>query len=130
MDPLYLQVFFGGLTAGSIYAMIALGFTLVYRSTTVINFAHGEFVMLGALLAISGVSTFKLPLAVAVLLASARVRSSAWSSNGSWSIRSEVSRLRADPHHTRRFVVVPRHRNGGVGQGCAAAAGLLRRSTD
>src|SRR6185369_8653775 len=69
MDPLYLQALFGGLTAGSIYAMIALGFTLVYRSTTVINFAHGEFVMLGALLAISAVSTFKLPLAVAVLLA-------------------------------------------------------------
>jgi len=69
MDPLYLQAFFGGLTAGSIYAMIALGFTLVYRSTTVINFAHGEFVMLGALLAISGVATFKLPLAVSVLLA-------------------------------------------------------------
>jgi branched-chain amino acid transport system permease protein len=69
MDPLYLQAFFGGLTAGSIYAMIALGFTLVYRSTTVINFAHGEFVMLGALLAISAVATFKLPLAVSILIA-------------------------------------------------------------
>jgi len=69
MDPIYLQVFFGGLTAGSIYAMIALGFTLVYRATTVINFAHGEFVMLGALLAITGVSSLKLPLAGAVVLA-------------------------------------------------------------
>ena len=69
MDPLYLQAFLGGLTAGSIYAMIALGFTLVYRSTTVINFAHGELVMLGAFLAISGVVTFKLPLAAAVLIA-------------------------------------------------------------
>jgi branched-chain amino acid transport system permease protein len=69
VDPLYLQAFFGGLTAGSIYAMIALGFTLVYRSTTVINFAHGEFVMLGALFAISAVATFKLPLAVSVLIA-------------------------------------------------------------
>ncbi len=69
MDPLYLQAFFGGLTAGSIYAMIALGFTLVYRSTTVINFAHGELVMIGALLAVSGVATFKLPLAAAVVIA-------------------------------------------------------------
>lgn len=69
MDPIYLQVFFGGLTSGSIYAMIALGFTLVYRATTVINFAHGEFVMLGALLAISGVTALRLPLAVAVGLA-------------------------------------------------------------
>jgi len=44
MSALLLQTIFGGLTAGSIYAMIALGFTLVYRATTVINFAHGEFV--------------------------------------------------------------------------------------
>jgi branched-chain amino acid transport system permease protein len=69
MDPLYLQVFFGGLTAGSIYAMIALGFTLVYRASRVINFAHGEFVMLGAMLAYTGIAGLKLPLAVAVGLA-------------------------------------------------------------
>ena len=64
MDPIYLQVFFGGLTAGSIYAMIALGFTLVYRATTVINFAHGEFVMLGAMIAISLVAGLHAPLIV------------------------------------------------------------------
>src|SRR5688572_871582 len=66
MDALFLQVIFGGLTQGSIYAMIALGFTLVYRSTTVINFAHGEFVMLGALIAISFATGMQLPLYVAV----------------------------------------------------------------
>jgi branched-chain amino acid transport system permease protein len=73
MDALLLQVVFGGLTAGSIYAMIALGFTLVYRTTTVINFAHGEFVMLGALIATSLVMGLglpvHLPLYVAVPLA-------------------------------------------------------------
>jgi branched-chain amino acid transport system permease protein len=69
MSALLLQTLFGGLTAGSIYAMIALGFTLVYRSTTVINFAHGEFVMLGALIAISLVSGLQVPLYLAVPVA-------------------------------------------------------------
>src|SRR5919202_2514866 len=65
MDSLFLQAAFGGLTTGSIYAMIALGFTLVYRSTTVINFAHGVFVMLGAMVAISLVAGLHAPLVVA-----------------------------------------------------------------
>jgi branched-chain amino acid transport system permease protein len=69
MDPLYLQVFFGGLTAGSTYAMLALGFTLAYRTTKIINFAQGEFVMLGAFVAISGVVGLKLPLPLAIVLA-------------------------------------------------------------
>ena len=69
MNALLLQTVFGGLTAGSIYAMIALGFTLVYRATTVINFAHGEFVMLGALMAISLVTGLRVPLYVAVPVA-------------------------------------------------------------
>jgi branched-chain amino acid transport system permease protein len=69
MDPLYLQVLFGGLTAGSTYAMLALGFTLAYRSTRIINFAHGEFVMLGAFVAISGLGALKLPLPLAIGLA-------------------------------------------------------------
>jgi branched-chain amino acid transport system permease protein len=69
MSALLLQTLFGGLTAGSIYAMIALGFTLVYRATTVINFAHGEFVMLGALIAISLITGLGLPLYAAVPIA-------------------------------------------------------------
>jgi branched-chain amino acid transport system permease protein len=69
VNALLLQTVFGGLTAGSIYAMIALGFTLVYRATTVINFAHGEFVMLGALMAISLVTGLRVPLYVAVPVA-------------------------------------------------------------
>ena len=66
---LLLQVLFGGLTSGSIYAMIALGFTLVYRSTGILNFAHGEFVMVGAFLAITGVTALKLPLIPVLVLA-------------------------------------------------------------
>lgn len=66
---LALQVLFGGLTTGGIYAMIALGFTLVYRSTTVLNFAHGEFAMMGAFLTITGVTALKLPVIAAIVLA-------------------------------------------------------------
>ena len=52
LTPL-LQFLISGLTNGAIYALIALGFGIIYNSTTIINFAQGEMVMLGALCAIS-----------------------------------------------------------------------------
>lgn len=64
---LLLQYLFSGLTYGSIYAVVAIGFNIIYNSTGIINFAQGEFVMLGAMTAYS-LSQF-LPLPVAVLLA-------------------------------------------------------------
>ncbi len=48
-----LQYLISGLTNGAIYALIALGFGIIYNATTIINFAQGEMVMLGALVAIS-----------------------------------------------------------------------------
>ncbi len=42
-----------GLTRGSIYALVALGFTVIYNTTDIINFAQGEFVMLGGMIAVS-----------------------------------------------------------------------------
>jgi branched-chain amino acid transport system permease protein len=47
---LVLQFIFSGLINGSIYAIVALGFTIIYNATGIINFAQGEFLMLGALL--------------------------------------------------------------------------------
>ncbi len=44
----FIELFFGGLTRGSIYALIALGYTLVYGIIELINFAHGEVYMIGA----------------------------------------------------------------------------------
>jgi len=44
----FLQLFFGGLSKGSIYALIALGYTMVYGIIELINFAHGEIYMIGA----------------------------------------------------------------------------------
>ncbi len=48
----FLQFTFSGLTTGAIYALVALGFTLIYNASTVINFAQGEFVMLGGMLTV------------------------------------------------------------------------------
>ena len=64
---LLLQYFFSGLTYGSIYAIVAIGFNIIYNSTGIINFAQGEFVMLGGMLTWA-LSPF-MPLGVAVALA-------------------------------------------------------------
>ncbi len=68
----FLQFLFSGLTVGAIYALIALGFSLIYNASHLINFAQGEFVMIGGMatvfLAAAGIG---LPLAAlaAVLIA-------------------------------------------------------------
>jgi branched-chain amino acid transport system permease protein len=64
-----LQFAIAGLKNGSIYALVALGFTIVYASTNVINFAQGEFYMLGGMFATFGFSRLGLPLPLAALAA-------------------------------------------------------------
>ncbi|MBM3299004.1 MAG: branched-chain amino acid ABC transporter permease [Deltaproteobacteria bacterium] len=54
-----LQYLFSGITIGAIYAMVGLGFTMVYNSTSIINLAQGEFVMLGGLLGVTCVASAK-----------------------------------------------------------------------
>lgn len=61
------QLIFSGLTIGSIYALIAIGFVITYNITGVLNLAQGEFAMLGALICISAVS-LGLPKILAVLV--------------------------------------------------------------
>lgn len=61
----FLQYFFSGITNGAIYAIIALGFSMLYNSTGLINFAQGEFVMLGALGLVTLWTGLKLPLYLA-----------------------------------------------------------------
>ncbi len=63
-----LQYFLSGLTSGAIYALIALGFTIIYNATEVINFAQGEFVMLGAMFMATFLGKMGLPLPVAFAL--------------------------------------------------------------
>lgn len=59
-----LQYFFSGLTKGGIYAVVAIGFNLIYNATGVLNFAQGEFVMLGGMVAITLAHFVPLPMAV------------------------------------------------------------------
>jgi branched-chain amino acid transport system permease protein len=47
-----LQFVFSGLTVGAVYALVGLGFTLIYNSSGIINFAQGEFVMLGGMITV------------------------------------------------------------------------------
>ena len=62
-----IQYVFTGLTLGSIYALVALGFTMIYNSTAIINLAQGEFVMLGGLLMVFFTLVLKLPMAIGFL---------------------------------------------------------------
>jgi branched-chain amino acid transport system permease protein len=50
----FLQFIVAGLSQGAIYALVALGFSLIYRATNIVNFAQGEFVMIGGLGTASG----------------------------------------------------------------------------
>src|SRR4030065_2339592 len=69
---LFLQVLFSGLTTGSIYSLVALGFTVIYMASRVLNVAQGEFVMLGGLTFYSFLKFSSLPMPV-IFLASVAV---------------------------------------------------------
>ena len=60
----FFQYAFSGITTGSIYAIVAIGFSLIYRTTGILNFAQGEFVMLGGMIAVSLSRVVPLPVAV------------------------------------------------------------------
>lgn len=68
MSAQLLQFLFAGLTAGAIYALVALGFSIIYNSSQVINFAQGEFVMIGGMATVSFLH-LGLPLPLAALAA-------------------------------------------------------------
>jgi branched-chain amino acid transport system permease protein len=61
------QVLFSGLALGSIYGLVALGFTVILKATDVFNFAQGMFAVCGAYLAITAISILDLPFPVAVI---------------------------------------------------------------
>jgi len=67
--PEFLQFAFSGLTVGAVYALVALGFTLIYNASDVINFAQGEFVMLGGMTTVFlGLAGVPLPLAACLAI--------------------------------------------------------------
>ena len=66
---MFFQHFFNALTLGSLYGLIAIGYTMVYGILRLINFAHGDILMLGAYFVFYGTTTFFLPWGVAVVVA-------------------------------------------------------------
>ena len=62
----FLDLTVNGLMIGSMYALVALGFVLIYKATSVVNFAQGELVMFGGYVAAALISLYHLPLAVAL----------------------------------------------------------------
>ena len=65
---LLLQLVLNGVVIGSIYALVGLGFVIIYKSSSILNFAQGEFLMLGAYLCLAIFSTAKVPFWAAFLL--------------------------------------------------------------
>jgi branched-chain amino acid transport system permease protein len=65
----FLQFLISGLTVGAVYALVALGFTLIYNASGVVNFAQGEFVMLGGMVTVfTAAAGVPLPLAALVAI--------------------------------------------------------------
>ena len=77
----FIELLFSGLTRGSIYALIALGYTMVYGIIGLINFAHGEIYMIGAftgLVAATVLNLYGMPLPAILILAA--VAAAVWAS--------------------------------------------------
>ncbi len=58
---LFLQLVLNGLVIGSIYALVGLGFVVIYKSSSILNFAQGEFLMLGAYVCVAIFSSYHVP---------------------------------------------------------------------
>src|SRR5258708_31816370 len=64
----FIQLLVSGLATGAIYALVAIGFTLLWQTSQTINFAQGEFVMLPAFFVLAGTRYLGLPFWLAALL--------------------------------------------------------------
>jgi branched-chain amino acid transport system permease protein len=66
---LFFQYLVAGITYGTIYAIVAIGFNIIYNATGIINFAQGEFVMVGGMTAITLTSFMPVPAAIVLAVA-------------------------------------------------------------
>lgn len=69
MGMSFISYLINGLSLGSVYAIIALGYTMVYGIAKMLNFAHGDVIMIGAYVALTSMTSVGLPPAAAVLIA-------------------------------------------------------------
>ncbi len=64
----FLQMLVTGIVVGSVYALVALGFVLIYKSSDAINFAQGEFLLIGTYVCLTLITAYKIPFIAALLL--------------------------------------------------------------
>ena len=64
----FLQLVINGVVVGSVYALVALGFVIIFKSTSVVNFAQGEFLLLGAYISLAVVGQTSMPVWLAVVV--------------------------------------------------------------
>jgi branched-chain amino acid transport system permease protein len=64
----FLQLVINGLVVGSVYALVAMGFVIIYKSTSVLNFAQGEFLLLGAYVSLALLTRWHVPFWATVAL--------------------------------------------------------------
>ena len=69
MDMSFISYLINGFSLGSVYAIIALGYTMVYGIAKMLNFAHGDVIMIGAYMALIAMSQAGLSPVIAVLIA-------------------------------------------------------------
>jgi branched-chain amino acid transport system permease protein len=65
----FLQTVAGGLSTGAVYALVAMGFSIVYRTMGLVNFAHADVVMIGAYITVTFFLTARLPFGISLVLA-------------------------------------------------------------
>jgi branched-chain amino acid transport system permease protein len=64
----FLQMLVTGIVVGSVYALVALGFVLIYKSSDAINFAQGEFLLVGSYVCLTLITFYNIPFIAALLL--------------------------------------------------------------
>ncbi|WP_019414320.1 branched-chain amino acid ABC transporter permease [Paenisporosarcina sp. TG20] len=64
----FFQMLITGVVVGSIYALVALGFVLIYKASDALNFANGEFVLIGSYICLMLVTIYKIPFVIAFIL--------------------------------------------------------------
>ena len=64
----FLQILFQGISIGFLYALAALGFVMIFKSSSVLNFAHGELLAIGAYIFLTLIVWAKLPIIIGFFL--------------------------------------------------------------
>ena len=64
----FLQLTINGVVVGSIYALVAMGFVIIYKSTSVLNFAQGEFLLVGAYISLALLTQYQVPFSLTILI--------------------------------------------------------------